>query len=119
MRNLLHWKSVTDCYGLSTPEIRTRIRKLAISGVLRQKEKVSATTFALSAPPPQDTNKWFRMKRWVNDSLQSKVYSQFRVCHVQLGNRGPLPNGAEHKLCPLCLIEGKAALNNEVRSLYT
>ena len=49
----------------------------------------------------------FNMKPWINDSVQCKTFSEFRASDAGLGNREPLSNGINYKICILCKNDGK------------
>ena len=59
----------------------------------------------------------FTLQSWVNDSDLSKVISQFRSSNARLGNRAPLQNGRQYKICRICETETSRFKNNEVHIL--
>ena len=60
----------------------------------------------------------YQSKDWINDSFMSKLLCRFRACDVGLGNRAPLSDGKQYKLCKLCQDQGKGTfMNNEVHML--
>ena len=113
-RNLLHWKERTNIYGQNKEMIRKYVRKAAMDDVLKMACKFKTTTFAMSIPGASYSNPWFKPKPWVSDSGISKIFAQFRSCNAGFGNRAPAGDGRKYKLCPLCIIQGAQALNNEV-----
>ena len=113
-RYLLKWKGATGCFGLPPKQIKSAIKRTAITSVLDQQRSTSTSTFAMTGPSSSSFNSWFKTKSWVTDSGSSKIIAQFRICNSGLGNRGPANNGQFYKLCPLCLKSGTTALNNEV-----
>ena len=113
-RYLLKWKGATGCFGLPPKQIKSAIKRTAITSVLDQQRSTSTSTFAMTGPSSSSFNSWFKTKSWVTDSGSSKIIAQFRICNSGLGNRGPANNGQFYKLCPLCLKTGTTALNNEV-----
>ena len=61
-----------------------------------------------------------KKKPWVNDSSLSGLLCRFRASDVGLGNRAPLENRVQYKLCKLCLDKnGTKALNNEVHLMMS
>ena len=59
-------------------------------------------------------------KPWINDSTLSGILCKFRASDIGLGNRAPLQNGQQYKLCKLCLDKtGARALNNETHLLMS
>ena len=59
-------------------------------------------------------------KPWINDSNLSGLLCKFRASDVGLGNRAPLEDRIQYKLCRLCLDDnGSKALNNEVHLLIS
>ena len=114
---LIRWKKATNCLDLPPKQIKTSVTRAAIAQVIEQNKSTLTTTFAMDAPSPSMIKQWFRPKSWVTDGGYSKIYSEFRVSNIGLGNRGPAKNGVFYKLCPLCIKSGVTALNNEVRCL--
>ena len=117
-RYLLQWKEKADCYGLNKENIRKALKKAAMKDVLSMIPRCKTTLFAMSTPGSSPRNPWFNLKPWVSDSGISKIFAEFRCCNAGLGNRGPANNGRRYKLCPLCLKNGRLALNNEVNYHY-
>ena len=115
---LIKWKKATNCLDLPPKQIKSSVTRAAIAKVIEQQKSTLTTTFAMNAPPPSLTKHWFKPKNWVTDGGYSKIYSEFRVSNVGLGNRGPAKNGEFYKLCPLCIKSGVSALNNEVGNQY-
>ena len=92
--------------------IKKGVTNAAISSVLKMQRSTATTTFALR--PMKKQEKWFSLKPWVSDSAVSKMFAEFRICNIGIGNRKPAGDGNIYKLCPLCRKAGKIALNNEV-----
>ena len=59
----------------------------------------------------------FKPKPWINDSVLSKTFTEFRASDAGLGNRAPLADGNQYKVCILCYKEGKIQMNNECHIL--
>ena len=58
------------------------------------------------------------IKPWINDGSLSRILCRFRASDVGLGNRAPLSNGRQYKLCKLCSDKSQGNyLNNEVHML--
>ena len=111
---LIKWKTDTDTFGLPAKSIKSAVTRAATADVFQLQRAASTSTFAMNTATLSATNQWFRPKAWVNDSVFSRIISQFRGCNLGLGNRGPAKDGHFYKLCPLCSKNGKDALNNEV-----
>ena len=103
--------------GENLQNVRKNINRVAIVNILLQRKKTSTTSFALNGPAYSRRSSWFKPKPWVTDTGLSKIYAEFRVNNIGLGNRGPALNGKIYKMCPLCRNIGKQALNNEVKRM--
>ena len=119
-RYVMRMMSACNVEILTTKLIKNSVHKAAVVSILNQQKLTYVTTFAVNGPAPEaPTQRWFKLKSWVNDSGSSKLIAQFRACNVGLGNRGPTIDGQYFKLCPLCIQTGVKALNNEVRVTYS
>ena len=117
-RCLLKWREATNCFGLQPKKkISICVHRAAVASVLDEQRATCVSTFAMNGPQPPSSQRWFKPKKWVNDSGCSKIIAQFRACNSGLGNRGPTTDGKFYKLCPLCSKAGETAINNEVQSM--
>ena len=113
-QQLKKWKKIVSSFDQSRPCIKASIHKAAVISVLDEQRSSCVSTFSMNGPSTCSRTPWFKMKAWVNDSIFSKIFSEFRSCNLGLGNRGPTSDGNFYKLCPLCQKNGNLALNNEV-----
>ena len=117
IKYLMKWKELAGSYGLHPKQIKASITQAAITSILDEQKTTIVSTFAMNCPGgASSVNQWFKPKSWVNDSLCTKIISEFRTCNIALGNRRPTKTGEFYKLCPLCVKKDLTTLNNEVNN---
>ena len=79
-RYFLDWKQKLDTTILSSKQIEKAANRAAIKSVVGG-QKTQKSLFAMSLPSTNQTQRWFKMKSWINDSCLSKVELLF-IQHI-------------------------------------
>ena len=105
-------------YDILTSSKKSALRKIGVKSDQRVLEKCFRNKKSMILMYP--TKIIHAKKPWVNDSNLSGLLCKFRASDVGLGNRAPLENRIQYKLCKLCMDRnGSRALNNEVHLLMS
>ena len=78
--HLNEWKIATHA-----DQISRNVKFYAIKKSLGMRKSTFISTFAMNPPGIVSEQKWFQPKSWVNDSVLSRTFAEFRACNVGLG----------------------------------